>query len=190
MRRIGELKGKPIIEGNPNEIKNNQIHYKESEGNINLSERKNGSLETIIGGSSGESSSKYAPRYFSIDFDVADEGWKYLLTMRDHDNIINEDNIMLNIGANYKIKANAHKHIASYPFINDNLNGVETSFSYAPLYLIDALANDFGIKGGFLTFEDIITNMPIFLKTALGIDITLSMNGITEITEEEFYKID
>ena len=40
MRKVGELKGKPIVEGNPNEVKNNQIHYKESEGNINLSERK------------------------------------------------------------------------------------------------------------------------------------------------------
>ena len=58
MRKIGELKGKPIIEGNPNEIKNNQIHYKESEGNINLSERKNGNLETIIGGSSNGGSLK------------------------------------------------------------------------------------------------------------------------------------
>lgn len=149
-------------------------------------------VKTVSSVSNGgvSNSSKYAPRYFSIDFNVADEGWKYFLTMRDHGNIINEDNIMFNIGANYKIKTNAHKHIASYPFINDNLNGVETSFSYAPLYLIDTLANEFGIKGGFLTFEDIITNMPIFLKTSLGKDVTLSMKGITEITEEEFYKID
>ncbi|MBQ5929283.1 MAG: hypothetical protein IIX02_00655 [Clostridia bacterium] len=57
MRKVGELKGKPIVEGNPNEVKNNQIHYKESEGNINLSERKNGSLE-VISGSSGGGSSK------------------------------------------------------------------------------------------------------------------------------------
>lgn len=56
MRKIGELKGKPIIEGNPNEIKNNQIHYKESEGNINLSERKNGNLETISGGNESSAS--------------------------------------------------------------------------------------------------------------------------------------
>lgn len=49
MRKIGELKGKPIVEGNPNEVKNNQIHYKESEGNINLSERKNGELKSVAG---------------------------------------------------------------------------------------------------------------------------------------------
>lgn len=51
MKKIGELKGKPIIEGNPNEVKNNQIHIKtDGEGGITLSERKNGNLETIIGG--------------------------------------------------------------------------------------------------------------------------------------------
>lgn len=47
MKRIGNLKGKPIVEGNPNEIKNNQIHYKEAGGGITLSERKNGNLENI-----------------------------------------------------------------------------------------------------------------------------------------------
>lgn len=37
MRKIGELKGKPIVEGNPNEVKNNQIHIKnEGGGNHSL----------------------------------------------------------------------------------------------------------------------------------------------------------
>lgn len=189
MRKIGELKGKPIIEGNPNEIKNNQIHYKESEGSINLSERKNGSLETIIGGSSGESSSKYAPRYFSIDFNVADEGWKYLLSIKDMINPT-QDNITFNIGAIYKTIVDENiKIITAYPFITNILNSV-TQFSYVPLYISDSIAGSFGIKGGFLTFEDIITNMPKVLIVLLEKEITLSMNGITEITEEEFYKID
>lgn len=189
MRKIGELKGKPIIEGNPNEIKNNQIHYKESEGNINLSERKNGSLETIIGGSSGESSSKYAPRYFSIDFNVADEGWKYLLSIKDVMNPICQDNITVNIGATYKIIIDEdNKMITAYPFFSNLLNSV-TQFSYVPLYIPDGIAGSIGIKGGFLTFEDIITNMPKVLIRVLEKEITLSMNGITEITEEEFYKI-
>lgn len=57
MRKIGELKGKPIIEGNPNEIKRNQLHYKESDGGITQSERKNdNSLSSVTSGSgSGES---------------------------------------------------------------------------------------------------------------------------------------
>lgn len=59
MRKIGELKGKPIVEGNPNEVKNNQIHAKTEGENITLSERKNGSLETISGGSSNNSNFEY-----------------------------------------------------------------------------------------------------------------------------------
>lgn len=191
MKKIGELKGKPIIEGNPNEIKNNQIHYKEFEGNINLSERKNGSLETISGSSSG-SSSKYAPRYFSIDFNVADEGWKYLLSFKDSNNPIYQDNILGSIGATYKFNYPA-TFITSYPFspnVIEDASKTETLFSYIPLYIDSIKASEFGMKGGFLTFEDIMINMPILLKQGFGVDVTLSMNGITEITEEEFYKID
>lgn len=67
MRKIGELKGKPIIEGNPNEIKNNQIHAKTEEGGgITLSERKNGSLETISGGNN-TSSGNNEILYYKID---------------------------------------------------------------------------------------------------------------------------
>ena len=36
MRKIGELKGKPIVEGNPNEVKNNQIHAKTEGGHYSL----------------------------------------------------------------------------------------------------------------------------------------------------------
>lgn len=63
MRKIGELKGKPIIEGNPNEIKKNQIHYKESDGGITLSERKeDNTLSSVTSGSgSGD-----AFQYFKI----------------------------------------------------------------------------------------------------------------------------
>jgi hypothetical protein len=61
MRKIGELKGKPIIEGNPNEVKKNQIHYKESDGNITLSERKgDNTLSSVTSGSgSGDGVKEY-----------------------------------------------------------------------------------------------------------------------------------
>lgn len=65
MKKIGELKGKPIIEGNPNEIKNNQIHAKIEEV-ITLSERKNGSLETISGGNSGNASGDNEVLYYKV----------------------------------------------------------------------------------------------------------------------------
>ena len=142
----------------------------------------------LVMGGGVSNSSKYTPRYFNIDFNVADEGWKYLLTIKDLENIIGQDNIFVNIGASYKIKSNAI-FITSYPFAHYVLED-KTSFSYIPLYISDYIANAFEIKGGFLTFEDIITTMPAVLRLFLEKDVTLSMEGITEITEEEFYKIE
>lgn len=67
MRKIGELKGKPIIEGNPNEIKKNQIHYKESDGNITLSERKgDNTLSSVTSGSGSGGGGGNAFQYFKI----------------------------------------------------------------------------------------------------------------------------
>ena len=70
MRKIGELKGKPIIEGNPNEIKKNQIHYKESDGSITLSERKeDNTLSSVTSGSgSGEGVKEYYYYTYAGDF--------------------------------------------------------------------------------------------------------------------------
>lgn len=59
MRKIGELKGKPIIEGNPNEIKNNQILYKKNGDVISLSERNGKDINVITGTSSGGSVETY-----------------------------------------------------------------------------------------------------------------------------------
>ena len=143
-------------------------------------------LLLVMGGGVGNSS-KYAPRYFNIDFNVADEGWKHLLTIENSDNPIHQDNIFVNIGASYKtIIDGINSYINAYPFYTDNRNSL-TQFSYIPLYISDGIP---GIEGGFLTFEDIITKMPAILRVMLEKEITLSMNGITEITEEEFYKID
>lgn len=148
-------------------------------------------LLLVMGGGVGNSS-KYAPRYFSIDFNVADEGWKHLLSFKDSNNPIYQDNILGNIGATYKYNYPA-TFITSYPFppnVIEDASKTETLFSYIPLYMGSREASEFGMKGGFLTFEDIIINMPILLKQGFGVDVTLSMNGITEITEEEFYKIE
>ena len=133
-------------------------------------------------------SSKYAPRYFSIDFNVADEGWKHLLSIKDAENAIYNDNVFYNIGAHYKSKG-LITFITSYPFTPVQLED-KTSFSYIPFYIDNIYASEVGIKGGFFTFEDIITKMPTILRVALEKEITLSMKGITEITEEEFYKME
>lgn len=53
MRKIGTLKGIPVVEGNVNEVTKNQIHYKEEEGGIQLSKRSNDNkLNSITSGSS------------------------------------------------------------------------------------------------------------------------------------------
>ena len=79
--------------------------------------------------------------------------------------------------------------ITSYPFISKH--GLY-SFSYIPLYLPQYLLDEYGIQGkaGIQTFEDIIKTVSNIIPALLGIEINLSMDGITEITEEEYYKID
>ena len=73
MRKIGELKGKPIVEGNPNEIKNNQIHYKEVDSKVTLSERQNTELVNITGGSGDTSNqdtsnARIIKEYYYLDY--------------------------------------------------------------------------------------------------------------------------
>lgn len=74
MRKIGELKGKPIIEGNPNEIKKNQIHYKESDGNITLSERKgDNTLSSVTSGSGSGESGGVKEYYYRVANEIPEE---------------------------------------------------------------------------------------------------------------------
>lgn len=142
--------------------------------------------------SSSGNFSKYAPRYFSIDFNIADEGWKYLLTTDDIDNLIKNSNIFITIGSTYKqifIEDNI-VFISTYPFLFVD-GGRKFYFSYTPLYLDERFAESINInKYGFLEFENIIEMMPDLVEIVFGKNITLSMNGITEITEEEYYKVD
>lgn len=52
MKKIGTLKGIPVVEGNVNEVTKNQIHYKEDDGGIQLSKRDNDNkLNSITSGS-------------------------------------------------------------------------------------------------------------------------------------------
>lgn len=53
MKKIGEIKGIPVVEGNENEVTRNQIHYKEEGGGIQLSKRGNDNkLNSVTGSSS------------------------------------------------------------------------------------------------------------------------------------------
>ena len=70
MKKIGEIKGVPVVEGNVNEVTKNQIHYKEEEGGIQLSKRNNDNkLNSITSGSSGGGGAKEY-YYKVLDLDI------------------------------------------------------------------------------------------------------------------------
>lgn len=134
-------------------------------------------------GESGGTASKYAPRYFTIDWDKADIGWRPLLGFL-NDEINNEIYMYLSFAASVKIVFENRVVItSSIP------NGYEmvTAFSFIPLYA----PTDIGLGVDQIkTIEDYIIAAKFVLKNFVGVETNLSMDGITEITEEEFYKID
>lgn len=66
MKKIGEIKGVPVVEGDANLVKN-QILYKETDKGISLSKRTNGKLEEVSGGSNTGEGSVETPRsYYKI----------------------------------------------------------------------------------------------------------------------------
>ena len=66
MKRIGSIKGVPVIEGNTNEVKKDQIHYKEDQdGTITLSKRD--SSNTIKSISGGKSDGGASFLYYKVD---------------------------------------------------------------------------------------------------------------------------
>lgn len=63
MKKIGEIKGVPVVEGAANLVKN-QILYKETDKGISLSKRTNGKLEEVSGGGSEAGDGNY---YYRIN---------------------------------------------------------------------------------------------------------------------------
>lgn len=70
MRKIGEIKGVPVVEGNVNKITKNQIHYKEEEGGIQLSKRSNDNKLNSITGGSSEGGGVKEYYYKVLDLDI------------------------------------------------------------------------------------------------------------------------
>lgn len=67
MRKIGEIKGVPVVEGNVNEVTKNQFHYKETGGGIQLSKRdSDNKLSSITSGSSNGDSGGDKESYYKI----------------------------------------------------------------------------------------------------------------------------
>lgn len=119
-------------------------------------------IEATAGGDSGSGSgSKYLPKYYSIDWDVAEEGWIEVL----------KDDV-------YRIASTVKGRsiIAAY-ILPINIE----AFSFLPVGFQNQ--NSFDVNF-FETLESVID----FLKADFGISI--SMNGIKEISEEEFYSLD
>lgn len=57
MKKIGEIKGVPVVEGNKNEVTKNQLHYEETDNGIQLSKRgSDNKLNSVTGSGSGGSS--------------------------------------------------------------------------------------------------------------------------------------
>ena len=110
------------------------------------------------------------------------------------DIIINNSNIITTIGSTYKIVNGDVLSITAYPEmqISGHIKHYLVAFSYLPVYICETIINFFpiSVKAGIYTFEDIIENLPVIYNLFTEEDITLSMEGITEITEDEYYKID
>lgn len=130
----------------------------------------------------GAAVSQYAPRYFKIDWDKADIGWRQLLAYFDSDN---DKNVYKNLSfaASIKIQDEGYTIIASN--IPSDYAAI-TAFSFIPLYVPSNIG--LGIDR-IKTIEDYIITTNFTLKNLMGIESNISMEGITEITEEEFYKI-
>ncbi len=114
------------------------------------------------GGSGNGSGLKYLPKYYSIDWSVADEGWTTVLT----------DGNLNRIAATAK----GGGVIAAYtpPFEIE-------AFSFLPVGFQNR--NTFDV-----TFFETLESVIDYIKTVFG--VTISMNGIKEISEEEYYSFD
>lgn len=131
-------------------------------------------------GESGGTASKYAPRYFKIDWANCSEDWKYVFSTG-----YNKDNIfhMLRIASTMKVTN------ADGTFISASQGSRPDSFNYNIVYISSEIKDMLGVNYTFCSFEQAV-ELVNMLSIQIDIPINLSMEGITEITEDEYYKID
>lgn len=171
MKKIGEIKGIPVVEGNENEVTKNQIHYKEDSGSIQLSKRGNDNkLNSVTGSSSGGGSSRV--EYYKI-LDISSIP------------------IALIASSLFKgIRIETHEMMIStiYPIVEASINGSDYFNS------IDALAFiPFGNKDAiFDSFKDAFyVLLPELNPSISKEELDLAFNtSFIPITEEEFYNLD
>lgn len=126
--------------------------------------------------------SKYAPRYFKIDWDVASKDWELVLSVDS-----SMENLALIISSSSKLKHNSFVYIANYATSTQNAKDL-IAFSYLP---VSADLSIFDLETvDIIDFNTLVGLLPDLLKKVIGMDTNITMEGITEITEDKYYKID
>lgn len=165
MKKIGTLKGIPVVEGNVNEVTKNQIHYKENGGGIQLSKRDNDNkLNSITSGSSNGGSSRI----------------KYYKCLTSHSKVVvGEIRIYLPYIKCYEYDNNAN--ITNFRFgTKGSLETLNKSMVIDALAFLPIEINEGNTIMTFNSFEEFINILP-------GENFK---DNFEPISEEEFYKID
>lgn len=168
MKKIGEIKGVPVVEGNVNEVTKNQIHYKEEGGGIQLSKRSNDNkLNSITSGSSGGGSSKV--KYYNC----IDENARVIAGELSKGGYIVHMNVY-----SYDDNNNAvDTYIASYKMLEQQgLKFAVRHIAFLPISIVI----EGGIRLTFNSFEELLS----MIGSSEYIEL------FKEITEEEYYKMD
>ena len=189
MKKIGEIKGVPVVEGNINEVTKNQIHYKEDSGSIQLSKRGNDNKLNSVTGSVGSSESvkgfqyKSTKRFWKIPYDAfTDNSWE-------------ENNHTFRLILNY---------VPIYSAYNSRWSDAGTEnynmyYAYLSSYAILEYVSSSGNLWHQLYFEEAYVDKEILFEGAASViptlenliklfkDIGLDLSGFfVEITEEEY----
>lgn len=179
MRKIGELKGKPIIEGNPNEVKNNQIHAKtEGGGGITLSERKNGNLETISGGSSSGGGGKveyYKLNYNSDKIEFAEGLYNMTSLIKGYKHQNTKDTLMI---------APYIQFTGSESYLTNTI-----AYSFEKMYVSGITNEPKDLKGLIFAIFATGISIPEGVTEDTVFEVTVG-DALIPITEEEFYNLD
>jgi hypothetical protein len=161
MKKIGEIKGVPVVEGNINEVTKNQIHYKEDSGSIQLSKRGNDNkLNSVTSSSSGGSSIKYIPKYYRF-VENTPYDFTQLAALYSSSAKINR-NGDISITFSTEVLADADK----IKMLGFSFNPLHTEIAETKMY-VDSF-EEFSDNGGISEIKQYIER----------------------ITEEEYYKID
>lgn len=106
--------------------------------------------------------------------------------------VMGSDFEVFKIGASYKC-FNGHCYTIDAYGYPETMYLKPYSFSYLPLYISSEVINLLelnNVQEGFKSLEEVIELINIIVPKISSFSINLSMEGITEITEEEYYKID